>query len=250
MSLREPHRPADAADLLHRIEVLERKLQRKTEALDSVNEAFQSLIYAVTHDFRAPLRAILSSSMILKEDFGEALGPEGMMELERQEGNVHKLNGLLEELLKIARLGRHEFRSQQIDLASVARQAAEEVGSAAAQALDAEEGVYLIGDPDLLRSALQQAMHNATKFADPDRPLRISVGKSERGYFVRDNGIGFDPSRGERIFLPFERVHGDEYPGAGIGLAIFKRIIDRHGGTVGFDSEPGEGTTIWFLLEE
>ena len=250
MSVRDSDRFQGVHDPAARIEELERKLARRSVALDQAYEEFQSLIFTISHDFKAPLRAILSSNMILREDFPDALGQEGLTELQRQDANIRKLNGLLEELLKVSRLSRLNFAPQPLDLGKVAQEAALELGPEAAVALDAQPGVQVIADPQLPKLALQQLFDNSLKFAEPSRPVKIQVGAEGQRCFVRDNGAGFDPSRAEKLFLPFERLHGPEYPGAGIGLAMFKRIIDRHKGLVGLDSKPGEGTTIWFELDE
>jgi hypothetical protein len=244
----DSHPQNGPVELQRRIAGLEQKLERRDQALHDAFAEFQSLLYVLTHDFRAPLRAILTSCAILKEDWGDSLGPEGISEIARQEASVRRLNGLLEELLKVSRLSRHEFGSKEVDLAVIARAAWSNDSEPEQGALEIEEGVQLVADPELLKMALQQLFDNSRKFACKDRPLKVHVGASEGRIYVRDNGIGFDPAHAERVFLPFERLGRDDYPGAGIGLTIFKRIVNWHGGRTGFESSPGNGTTIWFDL--
>lgn len=239
----------DSESLQRRIADLERRLALKDRAFRQSYDEFQALIFSVTHDFRSPLRAILSTCMILKEDYGDAIGTEGLAELERQAGNARRLNGLLEQLLRISRLANFGYDPQETSIAKVARQAAAEVGEAAQSALTVESDMVVKADPDLLRIALMQLFENSINFADPSRALQISIACVDGAVRVTDNGIGFDDAKAERIFLPFERLNREEPPGAGMGLSIFKRIIDRHGGTVGFESVPGRGATIWFRLD-
>ena len=237
-------------DLLRRIALLEQRVARKSDAQQQSYAEFQALIYTISHDFRAPLRAILSSCMILKEDYGDGWDPEARAELDRQVSNVKKLNGLLEALLTVSRLANYEFAPTHVKLAAIARGAAAEVGTAALDALELDTDAVVKADPTLLQLALSQLFENSVKFADPDRPLKITVSVEGDVVRVSDNGTGFDPSNADKIFLPFERLNRDDQPGSGMGLTKFKRIVDRHGGAVGFESVPGEGAVFWFTLSD
>jgi light-regulated signal transduction histidine kinase (bacteriophytochrome) len=239
----------DVSDLEFRVSELEKRLARKTEALQEASDEFQSLIYTITHDFRSPLRAILASCMILNEDYGDKLDDEGKEELDRQANNVRKMNGFLEELLRVSRLAKSEVCPQNVALSVIAAQAADEVSPTAREALTVENA-SLVADPVLLQVALRELFDNSLKFARPDEPPQIKVRKEGDRVVVSDNGLGFEAARAQRIFLPFEKLHGNDYKGAGVGLTLVKRSVELQGGRVGFNSTPGEGATFWLALED
>jgi signal transduction histidine kinase len=187
--------------------------------------------------------------MILKEDFGDKLGTEGVAELDRQAGNARKLNALVEELLRISRLSNYDFEPVETEVGPIATKAAEAIGPEARRALSIMTDAPIKADPELLEVALSQLLTNCVRYAEPDRELAIQVFCDGNMIRVSDNGSGFDPERAGKIFVPFERLNRVDPPGAGVGLTIFKRIVDRHGGVTGFESEPGRGTTFWFTLE-
>jgi signal transduction histidine kinase len=229
-------------DLAKRLEELERQLARKTEALQAASDEFQSVIYTITHDFRAPLRAILASCMILKEDYGDKIEADGRVELDRQANSVKKLNELLEDLLKVSRLAKNEVVCTKLSLADVAGRAAAEVGLAP-EALEVSGGT-VVADATLLQVALRELMSNSVKFGGS----ALKVWAEGDKVFVRDNACGFEQERAAKIFLPFERLHGKEFPGTGIGLALVKRSAELQGGTVGCESRLGEGSLFWVDL--
>jgi light-regulated signal transduction histidine kinase (bacteriophytochrome) len=211
----------------------------------------EGFTYTVSHDFRGPLRAIMSASMILIEDYGDQLDAEGKAELKRQSNAAKKLSNLMEDILRLSRLGRQEMAVKDLDLSAIAREIANEVVSRAnsdAQ-VEVQEGMTARGDANLVRLLYQNLVENSVKFARAGEPVRIQIGQDADGFFVRDTGIGFDTQYAERIFMPFERLNReDEYPGSGVGLTNVKRIVDRHEGRIYAEGTPGEGAVFRFTL--
>lgn len=235
----------DTTERHRHTEELERRVQERTRELEG-------FLYTVSHDFRAPLRAIMSASMILLEDYGDKIDREGQTELKRQSAAAKKLGTLMDDLLRLSRLSRQEMRTAELDLTALAREIAAEVShrTTPAAEIDVHEGLKVSADASLMRLLLQNLLENAAKFRRSDGPARVEVGTAEGAIYVRDEGIGFPPEKAEKIFGPFERLHSEaEYPGTGVGLANVKRIVDRHGGRVWAEGRPGEGATFWFKLE-
>ena len=234
----------DTTDWHRTAEELEARVQERTRELEG-------FLYTVSHDFRAPLRAIMSASMILIEDYGDQIGKDGQNELRRQSAAAKKLGNLMDDLLRLSRLARQDVRAETLDLTALAREVASEVASRASSEkprIAVQDGLQGEVDPSLARLLFQNLLENAVKFAKPGG-ARVEVGQSEGAIFVRDEGIGFPPDKADKIFGPFERLHTDaEYPGTGVGLANVKRIVDRHGGRVWADGRPGEGATFWVKL--
>lgn len=223
---------------------LERRVKERTRELEGFT-------YTVSHDFRGPLRAIMSASMILIEDYGDKLDDEGKSELKRQSNAAKKLSNLMEDILRLSRLGRQEMAVADLNVSALAQEIASEVirRSGAEVDLRVQEGMTARGDANLVRLLFQNLVENAVKFARKGEPCRIEIGQDGETFFVRDNGIGFDNQYLERIFLPFERLNReDEYPGSGVGLTNVKRIVDRHDGRVTAHGVPGEGATFRFTL--
>lgn len=234
---------------------LEQRVLERTAALEAANRELEGFTYSVSHDLRTPLRAVMSTSMILMEDFADQVPEEAKEALQRQAAAARKLGTLIDDLLKLSRIGRADLTRSRFDLAEMAAELVEEVaGGERRVGLTVPATLETSGDPKLVRLALQNLLENSIKFADSERPLLIEIGRvdaeGEEIFFVRDNGIGFDMAYAPKIFLPFERLHRDsEYPGTGIGLANVRRIIERHGGRVWAESAPNEGATFYFTLE-
>ncbi|MGV3618495.1 MAG: sensor histidine kinase [Fimbriimonas sp.] len=234
----------DITDRVRYEQELERRVKERTRELEGFT-------YTVSHDFRGPLRAIMSASMILIEDFSDKLDDEGKAELKRQSNAAKKLSNLMEDILRLSRLGRQEMAVVDLDVTALAREVSGEVvrRSGGEATVEVREGMRARGDANLVRLLFQNLVENAVKFARKDVPMRIEIGQDADGFFVRDNGIGFDNQYLERIFLPFERLNReDEYPGSGVGLTNVKRIVDRHEGRITADGVPGEGATFRFTL--
>ena len=191
---------------------------------------------------------MMASAMILIEDYSPQLGDEGQDQLRRLGNASRRMGILIDDLLQFSRLGRKEIVRREVDLSEIAAQLAAEPRDRTI-AFVIEEGLRANGDEQMLKLVLQNLFDNAAKFTLRVEAPRIEFGRSGDGYFVRDNGVGFDPRYVHKLFRPFERLHhDDEYPGTGIGLANVRRIVERHHGKVYAESELGTGATFWFTL--
>jgi len=226
---------------------LEQRVAERTAEL----EAFT---YAVSHDLRAPLRAISGFSGILAEDFAAALGPEGILHLERVRANAQRMGELIEGMLQLSRVMKADLNRVPVDLTALAEEVARDVREAAPRPsaeFIVHRSLQVLGDPVLLRSMLWNLVGNAWKFTAGRDHTRIEIGRQRDVFFVRDNGAGFDASKAERLFTPFQRFHEQEqFPGTGIGLATVQRIVARHGGRIWAESEPNAGATFSFTLPD
>jgi signal transduction histidine kinase len=233
-------------------EELERRVLARTTELQRLITEAEGFSYTISHDLRSPLRAIVSSSQILIEDYGELLPPEGKEELRIQADAANNLAKLIDDLLHLSRLSREEIRPADLDLSDIAEGVAHQLSldsQATHCVFDIQPGVTARGDATLLRIAILNLLQNACKFSSGKGC--IEFGQAPDGaYFVRDHGIGFEQRYAEKMFLPFERlVNAKEYPGTGIGLANVRRIIERHGGKIWAESGGlHHGATFYFSL--
>lgn len=236
---------------------LERRVARRTELLTEANRELEAFSYSVSHDLRAPLRAIDGFSRILSEEKGSHLDEEGRRLLGIVSGNARKMGQLIDDLLAFSRSSRAEMRRTRVDMTALARAAFAE----ARQTVPSGERVELKlsdlppaqGDPDLLRQVWANLVGNAVKFsALAERPVVEIDGEAETGrvvYRVRDNGAGFDMAYAHKLFGVFQRLHApSEFGGTGVGLALVKRIVSRHGGDVAAEGAVGRGATFSFWL--
>ena len=227
--------------------------RQATEALAAELEAFN---YSVSHDLRAPLRAIDGFSAAVGRRHADALDATGRELLARIRRAVAKMGTLIDALLDLSRLSRREMSRDRVDLSAITRETIDELRARDTDRmveLVVEDGLTAVGDRDLLRIALENLLANAWKFtAGRERAVIEFAGESAGAtttFTVRDNGVGFDMTGAERLFAPFQRLHSDEqFPGLGIGLATVQRIIRRHGGTIDAESCGGDGATFRFDL--
>jgi signal transduction histidine kinase len=222
-----------------------------------LNRELEAYSYSVSHDLRAPLRAIDGFSHLLAERLADRLDAESSEYLGRVRTAVQRMSGLIDDLLELGRVSRKEIVRQEVDLSQCAREIIEELAARHdARRVDCavEEGIRASGDPQLLRTALQNLLENAWKYTSKTAAARIefSATRAPAGrmtYRVSDNGAGFDMCYAEKLFQPFQRLHNPrEFEGSGIGLATVARIVRRHGGDIGADGEVGRGATFWFSL--
>ncbi len=222
-------------ELNHR---LEQRVKERTKELES-------FCYTVSHDLRAPLRAINATSAILQEDYASVLPPKALNELTRQAEASARLGQLIDDLLQFVRLGQTEALKEPFDLSELARIVGEELRI---QDVEIQPGMMATGDVTLVRLLIMNLIDNASKFCRGEHPC-IQIGKDGDAFFVRDQGIGFEPRYAHKLFEPFERLHREgDFPGTGIGLANVKRIVERHGGDVWATGEPNVGATFFFTL--
>ncbi len=211
--------------------------------------------YSVSHDLRAPLRAIDGYSAMLAAGLGEIDG-NSRHALERIRGSSQRMADLIDGLLGLSRLTRAEIHLRQVDLSALAGSVAEELRAASPDRTVEcliTPGLSAMGDPRLLRVVYGNLMGNAWKFTSKRPRPRVEVGAAYRNgsrtYFVRDNGAGFDMQYVEKLFCAFQRLHrAAEFEGTGIGLATVHRIIRRHGGRVWAEGTPDQGATFYFTL--
>ncbi len=235
---------------------LEGQVVGRTRALRETNAELEAFSYSVSHDLRAPLRAIHGFARILLEDHGKELEPEAKRVLGVIDENTRRMGQLIDALLSFSRLGRKELETTRIDMTDLVRVVAEEVRRAAGERpLDITVGPLptAVGDRELLRQAVTNLLDNAAKFTLHRAPGRIEVGHRADGaetvYYVKDNGAGFDPRYAGKLFGVFQRLHRvDEFEGTGVGLAIVQRIVQRHGGRVWAEGQPDAGATFFFTL--
>lgn len=250
----EHKRTADALAKAH--DEMERRVDERTAELKTVNEELESFNYSVSHDLRSPLRGIDGFSQMLQEDFGYALDDAGRDYLQRIRAATERMGELIDDLLDLSRLTRTEVERQELDLSATADQIAAELQEREPVrkiTIRVEKGMTAVGDSSLLRIALTNLLQNSVKFTHGREQALIEVGVSDEHedtvYFVRDNGAGFSMNYAERLFVPFQRLHGvDEYVGTGIGLATVQRVIHKHGGSIWAVSKPNEGATFYFTL--
>ncbi len=236
---------------------LERWVSERTRDLRRTIDDLESFSYTVAHDLRAPLRAMGGYAQMLQDDFKGNVSPDASLYLSRIKENSLKMAELIDGLLDLARLSRVELHRDDIDVTSLANEIATSLQtrnpSRKAQ-IEIEDGLTAVGDERLIAVVLQNLLENAWKFTDPRESTQISIGSFSdgvrtTGFFVKDNGVGFDMAHIAKLFGTFERLHKpDEFPGSGIGLASVKRIVERHGGRVWAESHVGEGATFYFTL--
>jgi PAS domain S-box-containing protein len=239
-----------------KIQDLNRRLQQDNAELAAVNRELEAFSYSVSHDLRAPLRAIDGFSQALAEDAGPLLNGEHLSHLNRVRQAAQRMGLLIDDLIKLARVTRSELKIADVDLTAIARQTVtslqDSVPERRAEIVIAPS-LHAKGDPTLMQVALDNLMNNSWKFTAPRVPARIEFGRAQIDgrpvYYVRDNGVGFDMSYASKMFGAFQRFHdAREFAGTGIGLATVQRIIHKHGGRIWAESQPGNGATFYFTL--
>lgn len=235
---------------------LENRVRERTAQLENANKELEAFAFSVSHDLRAPLRAIDGFSQILMEDYQAALDPEARRLLGVVRDNTVRMTQLIDDILSFSRMNRRDMETGELDVGALARTVFEELSEAASgRRLRLELGTLppALADRAMLHQVFVNLISNAIKFTAPREEAVIEIGATtvagENRYFVRDNGVGFDMQYADKLFGAFQRLHTTaEFEGTGIGLAIVKRIIVRHGGRVWAESTLGTGTTIHFSL--
>ncbi len=237
---------------------LDSRVKERTLQLESANAELESFAYSVSHDLRAPLRSIDGYSQALTEDLGERLPADAVRYLDKIRSSTQRMGQLIEDLLNLSRLSRTDLHPTTLDLSEMARQVIDVLRQRAPERevnVTIWENMKAVGDPRLVRIALENLLDNAWKFTQGAERPTIEVGSmQEEGrsvYFVRDNGVGFDMAYSNKLFGVFQRLHGqNEFPGTGIGLATVHRIVQRHGGHIWVNAAPGKGAVFFFTLSD
>jgi PAS domain S-box-containing protein len=237
-------------------EELEQRVAERTKELEAANKEMEAFSYSVSHDLRAPLRAIDGFANILQEDYSPELDVEGTRLLKVIASNANKMGDLIDDLLAFSRVSRRELKFEKIDMHVLANAVYQEI----AAETDKKKTEFLIqnipaiyGDPAMLRQVWVNLIGNALKFSSKKEKCIIEVGNKTEGkeciYYVKDNGAGFDMEYADKLFGVFKRLHtSKEFEGTGIGLSIVQRIIHRHAGRVWAEGKAGEGATFYFAL--
>jgi PAS domain S-box-containing protein len=237
-------------------EGLEKRVRERTTQLETANKELEAFSYSVSHDLRTPLISIQAFSRLLSEKYGTQLDAKGKTFLGAIQKSTKQMDQLINDLLALSRLKRHDFKSVEIDVGSLAKSVIEEL-----KVIIPDRELRLTvnhtppgtGDPSLMHQVFVNLLSNAIKFTRKRETAQIevggTVGNGENTYYVKDNGVGFDMVDVEKLFGVFQRLHSvDEYEGTGIGLAIVQRIITRHGGRVWAEGKVDEGATFFFTL--
>lgn len=235
---------------------LEKKVERRTSQLEMLNRELEAFSYSISHDLRAPLRAIDGFSRELVENPNIQLDFRARSDLRRVRSATQRMTQLIDDLLSFSRLSRSQIKREKVDLSVMARQIIDEL-----RAISPERQVDFKltphatagGDAHLLRIVMDNLIGNAWKFttktANPEIEFGVRQESERRAFFIRDNGAGFNMDYADKLFGVFQRLHPEkEFPGTGIGLATVQRIIHRHGGTIWAEAREGQGATFFFTL--
>lgn len=235
---------------------LEQRVIERTSKLEAINKELESFSYSVSHDLRAPLRAIDGFSKVLLEDYGDKLDEEGKRVINVICNSTAKMGELIEHILVLSRLGRKEMKFVDVDMGVMAESVYKELRQA-----EPRRSIQFVVkqlpaasvDEGMIRQVYANLLANAIKFTRPKNPAVIEVGgyrdKNEAVYYVKDNGVGFDMKFQDKLFGVFQRLHGEkDFEGTGVGLAIVQRIIQKHGGRVWAEGKVDEGASFYFAL--
>jgi light-regulated signal transduction histidine kinase (bacteriophytochrome) len=253
-----------------RLALLNSELTRKNEALEEAatvlkgakretelaNKELEAFSYSVAHDLRAPLRGIDGFGQALEEEYAPALGEEGQRYLRHIRSGALRMAQLIDDLLRLSRVGLSEMRLQTVDVTGLVRTVEQELRQASPErnvVLTVAEGMTASADPWLLRIVFENLLGNAWKFTSRRSVGQITCGTELSGerttFFITDNGAGFDPRYRDRLFSPFQRLHTTaEFEGTGVGLAIVQRIVRRHGGEIQAEGVLDRSATFRFTL--
>jgi PAS domain S-box-containing protein len=243
-------------EILRLNQELEQRVKDRTTKLEAANTELDAFAYSVSHDLRAPLRAMEGFSEALKTGYPEKLDEQGQHYLTRIQEASLEMGQLIEALLSLSRVTRNELKSESIDLSLMAREIADEMKKENPKRkveVEISKGMEVQGDARLIKIAMENLVNNAFKFTSMRDQAHIAIGiKKEAGetaFFVRDDGVGFDMEYASKLFVPFQRLHAKEkFTGSGIGLATVKRIVTRHGGRIWAEAGVDQGATFYFTI--
>ncbi|HWP68001.1 MAG TPA: ATP-binding protein, partial [Rectinemataceae bacterium] len=239
---------------------LEEKVRERTAELEATNAEFQAFTFSVSHDLRSPLRSLDGFAELLSEKYSSVLDEQGLHYLSRISHASMKMADLINDLLSLSKISGAKMKIEQVDIGSIANSIISEYIRKEPDrivSISIKPSMMASCDAFLVHSLLRTLIDNAFKFSKGTARTVIEVGSTRTDpahpgamvYYLKDNGVGFDMAYKDTLFQPFHRLHDvTEFPGNGIGLAIAKLIVDRHGGAIWLESEPGKGTTASFIL--
>jgi light-regulated signal transduction histidine kinase (bacteriophytochrome) len=232
---------------------LETRVLERTAELEAVNKELSSFSYSVSHDLRAPLRAVDGYARMLEEDYAARLDEEGRRLLGVIRQSAGRMGLLIDDLLAFSRLSRQPIVRQTVDSGALVREVLGEVRGDSKADVEIGELQTAQGDRALLKQVWVNLVSNALKYSSKREGARVEIGSQVEGeeniYWVRDNGAGFDMRYAAKLFGVFQRLHSnEEFVGTGVGLAIVQRVVTRHGGRVWAEGKPGEGACFSFSL--
>jgi PAS domain S-box-containing protein len=235
---------------------LEQRVIERTAQLEASNKELEAFTYSVSHDLRAPLRHISGFSNLLTEEYGSNLPLDAQHHLQRIQEGTRRMGQLVDDLLNLGRIGRHEVRLQVTGLNSIVNETLVELkAECEGRQLEWKIGTlpFVECDPALMKQVFHNLLSNAVKFTRPRSPAVIDVGqKDQDGHavvFVRDNGVGFNMKYADKLFGVFQRLHrSEDFEGTGVGLATVQRILQKHGGRIWVEAELDKGATFYFTL--
>ncbi len=246
-------------DLERKVAQRAAEIDRRNTEIEVLNKELESFSYCVAHDLRSPLITIDGFAQVLYENVALKLNETNREHLSRISAAARRMHQLINELLALSNIVRTPMHMRPVDLSRLAREILQRLRGETpmrAAELIVGEGLAAQGDPELLRIALQNLLSNAWKFTAREELTRIEFGSGtdrtgHRAFYIRDNGVGFDPRYGAKLFAPFQRLHAQtQFPGTGMGLATTQRIIHRHGGEIWAESAIGCGATFYFKLPD
>ncbi len=245
-----------AADLEKRVNDRTQELEDVNRKLEATNHELESFGYSVSHDLRAPLRALDGFSKLVLMSAADKLDDTERDHLARVRAAAQRMSQLIDDMLSLSQLSRATMKPTEVDLTAIAREIVADLRRSSPERhvdVTIQEGMSAHGDHRLLRIALENLLGNAWKFTRKRPDATVEVGAVERDgrrvWHVRDNGAGFDPTYASKLFIPFQRLHStSDFEGTGVGLATVQRIVRRHGGDIWFDSAPDRGATFFFTL--
>jgi len=236
-------------------EHLEETVDNRTNELATSNKELESFCYSVSHDLRAPLRAIKGFSQMIIEDYHDKLDDEGKDYLRRISGGINKMTQLIDDLMALSQVTTHEVEQQQVNLTYLAKDAVTILQDAEPDRsvnIDIEDDLIAIGDEKLLKVALDNLFNNAWKYTSKQSNAHIRFGYSpeKRAFYITDNGVGFNMKYANKLFGAFQRLHNvNEFEGTGVGLTTVQRVFERHNGKIWAEAEEGKGATFYFVTQ-
>jgi signal transduction histidine kinase len=237
-------------------EHLEEIVEHRTNELATSNKELESFCYSVSHDLRAPLRAIKGFSQMILEDYQDKLEDEGKDYLHRISGGINKMTQLIDDLMALSQVTTHEVQQQQVNLTHLAKDAITILQDAEPDrrvAIEIEDDLIATGDEKLLKVALDNLFNNAWKYTSKKTNAHIRFGYSleKQAFYITDNGVGFDMKYANKLFGAFQRLHNvNEFEGTGVGLTTVQRVIERHNGRIWAEAEEGKGATFYFVTQQ